>query len=131
MMLDENDLLMIAKLLDQQNQELHGEFGKLLGQQKQELRGEFGKLLDQQKQEQRGEFGKLLDQQKRELRGEFLTVIESEVTPKLRLLAEGQDAILEKMVPPSRVDALEADVSVLKDAVKYLSQRVQALEKAQ
>lgn len=72
-----------------------------------------------------------LDRQKRELRDEFMTVIESEVTPKLRLLAEGQEAILEKIVPESRVEALEADVIVLKEAVKYLSERVQALEKAQ
>ena len=74
---------------------------------------------------------KLLETQKQELRSELLTVIESEVTPKLRLLAEGQDAILEKIVPESRVEALEADVIVLKEAVKYLSERVQALEKAQ
>ena len=104
-MLDEKDIQMIAKLMDEK--------------------------LDQQKQELRGEVGKMLDQQKRELHGEFMTVIESEVTPKLRLLAEGQEAILEKMVPVSRIDALEADVIVLKDAVKYLSEKVQALEKAQ
>ena len=90
MMLDEKDIQIIAKLMDEK-----------------------------------------LNQQKRELRGEFMTVIESEVTPKLRLLAEGQDAILEKIVPESRVEALEADVIVLKEAVKYLSERVQALEKAQ
>ncbi len=104
-MLDEKDIQIIAKLMDEK--------------------------LDQQKQELRGEVGKMLDQQKQELRGEFMTVIESEVTPKLRLLAEGQEAILEKMVPVSRIDALEADVIVLKDAVKYLSEKVQALEKAQ
>ena len=71
-MLDEKDIQIIAKLMDEK--------------------------LDQQKQELRGEVGKMLDQQKQELRGEFMTVIESEVTPKLRLLAEGQEAILEKMV---------------------------------
>ena len=42
---------------------------------------------------------KLLDVQKQDLRGELLTMIESEISPKLQLLAEGQDAILEKVAP--------------------------------
>lgn len=115
-MLDEKDIQMIAKLMDERLDRKFESFEQRID----------GKLetLEQQ-------MNKKLDQQKRELHGEFMTVIESEVTPKLRLLAEGQEAILEKMVPVSRIDALEADVIVLKDAVKYLSEKVQALEKAQ
>jgi len=74
---------------------------------------------------------KLLDAQKQDLRGELLTVIESEISPKLQLLAEGQDAILEKVAPASKIETLEADIVVLKEAVKYLSEKIQKLEKAQ
>ena len=58
-------------------------------------------------------------------------LLENKVDPQLRLLAEGQQAILEKLVPVSRVEALEDEVKFLRAFVVQLSERVDALQKAQ
>ena len=134
-MLDEKDIQMFTKLLndtlDQKlDQKLDGKFdafeehmdGKLTALEER-MDGKLTALEERMDSK--------LDRQTQALRGEFLSVIESEVTPKLQLLAEGQEAILEKMAPVSRIEALEADVIVLKDAVKYLSEKLQKLEMAQ
>lgn len=57
-------------------------------------------------------------------------LLENQITPQLRLLAEGQQAILEKLVPASRVEALEEEVKFLRAFVVQLAERVEALQKA-
>lgn len=57
--------------------------------------------------------------------------LDVEVKTQFNLLAEGQQTIIETMTPKDRVDELEADVIVLKTAVKMLSQEVAELQKAQ
>ncbi len=49
--------------------------------------------------------------------------LELDVEKRFDAVNEGIDAILEKTVPQSRVEALEDDVIVLKTAVKTLSQK--------
>lgn len=56
--------------------------------------------------------------------------LDVEVKTQFNLLAEGQQTIIETMTPKDRVDELEADVIVLKTAVKMLSQEVAELQKA-
>ena len=145
-MLDEKDIQMFTKLLndtlDQKlDQKLDGKFDAFeehMGSKLTALEERMDSKLTALEQRMDGKLTALeermdgkLDRQTQALRGEFLSVIESEVTPKLQLLAEGQEAILEKMAPVSRIEALEADVIVLKDAVKYLSEKLQKLEMAQ
>lgn len=57
--------------------------------------------------------------------------LDYEVDKRFDGVNEGIDAILEKLTPKSRVDELESDVSVLKTAVKMLTQEVAELKKAQ
>lgn len=57
-------------------------------------------------------------------------LLENKVDPQLRLLAEGQQAILEKLVPASRVEALEEEVKFLRAFVVQLAERVDALQQA-
>ena len=57
--------------------------------------------------------------------------LDVEVKEQFNLLAEGQQTIIETMTPKDRVDELEADVIILKTAVKMLSQDVAELKKAQ
>ena len=57
-------------------------------------------------------------------------LLENKVDPQLRLLAEGQQAILEKLVPASRVEALEEEVKFLRAFVVQLAERVEALQQA-
>lgn len=52
-------------------------------------------------------------------------------TPKLNLLAEGHQTILETLTPKERIEAMEADISVLKMAIRSLTAEVAELKKAQ
>ena len=57
--------------------------------------------------------------------------LDYEVDKRFDTVNEGIDAIQEKLTPKSRVDELEADVVVLKTAVRMLTQEVAELKKAQ
>ena len=56
---------------------------------------------------------------------------EAVVLPRLDLLAEGHQNLLETLAPKSRVDELEADVDTLKTVVRLLTHDVAELKKAQ
>ncbi|MCD7948632.1 MAG: hypothetical protein LUG13_10210 [Oscillospiraceae bacterium] len=76
----------------------------------------------------------LLAQQKAEILDETTRnikfLLDTEVQTRFNLLAEGQQIILEKLVPASRVEALEEDVQVLKTAVRQLSEDMEQLKRA-
>lgn len=60
--------------------------------------------------------------------------MENEVTPKIQALAEGHTTIIEKLeslAPKSRVEVLEDDVALLKQAIRSMSQEISELKKAQ
>ena len=59
------------------------------------------------------------------------TIIESNITPKLNLLAENQKTMLETLTPKSRVEELEEEVDFLKSIIKLHSQQIAELKKAQ
>ena len=61
----------------------------------------------------------------------MVAYVESAVIPKFNLLADGQAAILGKMVPGSRVDDLEEEVRFLKTVVRQMNEDIQKLKKAQ
>ena len=74
----------------------------------------------------------MLDAQDRKDIAELMRVIvESEITPKLNLLAEGQQTLLETLAPKSRVEALEEEVDFLKSIIKLHSEQIAELKKAQ
>lgn len=56
---------------------------------------------------------------------------ENVVLPKLQLLAEGHDTLLNTLARKERVEALEDDVALLKTVIRAMSQRIENLEKAQ
>lgn len=61
-------------------------------------------------------------------------LLETEVARDIRLVYEGQEMLRQKMeelAPKGRVDAVEDDVAVLKDAYKLLRMEVNELKKAQ
>lgn len=60
-----------------------------------------------------------------------LLLLENQINPQLRLLAEGQQAILDKLVPVSRVEELETEVKFLRAFVVQLAEKVELLQKAQ
>lgn len=58
-------------------------------------------------------------------------VVENQIKPQLRLLAEGTADIQERLTPRARVDELEDEVRFLKLMVRQMAERVSLLEKAQ
>ena len=58
-------------------------------------------------------------------------VVENQIKPQLRLLAEGTADIQERLIPRARVDELEDEVRVRKLMVRQMAERVSLLEKAQ
>lgn len=61
----------------------------------------------------------------------MVAYVESAIMPKFNLLADGQAAILEKMVPRSRIDDLEEEVRFLKAVIRQMNEDLQRLKKAQ
>ncbi len=61
-------------------------------------------------------------------------LLETEVDRKLKILYEGHSAIMEqldKLASKSRVEMLESDVELLKQAFKLMRQEIAELKKAQ
>ena len=58
-------------------------------------------------------------------------MLENEVLPKLQLLYEGHVHLQETLAPKAQVETLEGEVVTLKSAVKRMTKRLEALEKAQ
>lgn len=57
-------------------------------------------------------------------------ILESEISPKLNLLAEGMEILQEKIAPRSRVDELDEEIKFLKLMVRQMNERINNLEKA-
>lgn len=123
-MLSEQDLMAIGQLMDQK-----------LAQQKQEILGEMDQRMGRQKEEILGEMDRRMAQQKEEILAEsthrMKVLLDAEVKPQFNLLADELSIIREKMIPESRIEALEDDVSVLKIAVRQINREIRELKKAQ
>lgn len=57
--------------------------------------------------------------------------LELDIEKRFDAVNEGIDAILAQLTPKRRVEEMEADITVLKTAVKMLTQEVAELKKAQ
>lgn len=68
---------------------------------------------------------------RKELMQDVVVLMDAEFTPKFNILAEGQQSILEKLVPRSRVDDLEEEVKFLKTVIRQMNDDIQELKKAQ
>lgn len=115
-MLEEKDLQAIAQLMDSRIGESEKRMDQRLAQQKQDIMSETKGLLSQQKQEIMHDVKVLLD---------------TEVTSRFNLLAEGQKAIMDTITPKSEIEELRNEVSVLKLAIRTMNQEIAELKKAQ
>ena len=107
-MLDANDIQIITKLLEQSRNETHAELEKF----KSEMRAE-------------------LEKNRIATRNDMRAIIESEINPKLQLLAEGHEVLLERINRLEKQDELTGRVVILEEAVKKLNKEVSAIKKAQ
>ena len=83
---------------------------------------QHGKMLEEMKTEQA---------EMRDLLQKVAVTQEAVVLPRLDLLAEGHQNLLDTLAPKSRVDELAADVDTLKTVVRLLTHDVAELKKAQ
>lgn len=83
------------------------------------------------------EIAKLMDEKSREAEDRILqqaarntqVIIENTVLKQLKLLAEGQQTILETLAPKTKVEELEEEVQFMKTVIRAQSDRIAALEK--
>lgn len=118
-MLDEKDLQAIAQLMANQEQKLSAMMDKKLAQQKTEILEEMDTKLVQQ---EKGFQSEILRQMN--------ILIENVFTPRFDLLAEGQQAILEKLVSTDDVEVIESRIDTLEIVVKKHSREIADLKKA-
>lgn len=129
-MLDEKDLQAIASLIDDRIKKSEGRMMSVIDKQTNDLRDQMMSVIDKQTNDLKGQMTSVIGKQTNDLKDQMMAVIESEVNPKFQILAEGQEALLEKMIPENRIEDLEAELVVQKMAIKNLNERLTALEEA-
>ena len=100
-MLDEKDLQAIAEMMKG-------------------MESRIDQKLENSKQE-------ILDESTRRMK----LLLDTEVTTRFNLLAEGQQAIMDAITPKSEIEELRSEVSVLKLAIRTMNQEIAELKKAQ
>ncbi|MEY8361630.1 hypothetical protein [Flavonifractor plautii] len=100
-MLDEKDLQAIAEMMKG-------------------MESRIDQKLEKQKQE-------ILEESARRMK----LLLDTEVTTRFNLLAEGQQAIMDAITPKSEIEELRNEVSVLKLAIRTMNQEIAELKKAQ
>ena len=100
-MLDEKDLQAIAEMMKG-------------------MESRIDQKLEKQKQ-------KILDESTRRMK----LLLDTEVTTRFNLLAEGQQVIMDAITPKSEIEELRNEVSVLKLAIRTMNQEIAELKKAQ
>ena len=72
-----------------------------------------------------------LARQRQDIMHDVKVLLDTEVTTRFNLLAEGQQAILDSITPKSEIEELRNEVSVLKLAIRTMNQDIAELKKAQ
>ena len=69
--------------------------------------------------------------QRQDIMHDVKVLLDTEVTTRFNLLAEGQQAIMDAITPKSESEELLNEVSVLKLAIRTMNQDIAELKKAQ
>ncbi len=117
-MLDEKDLQAIAQLMGAKINDLEGHMTARMDK------------LDTRMDRMESRMDKL-DTKVDDTESRILAYIEAAVLPKFEILAEGHQLLRETLAPKDRVEALEAEVSFMKQANKSMFRDIEALKKAQ
>lgn len=84
---------------------------------------------------QKADIEKRMDAQKDEILKESMhnmrVIVESDIMPKMNLILDAIQTLHETMVPKSRVDEMEDDILMLKQAYRIMAQDIAELKKAQ
>ncbi len=137
-MLDADDIRIITQIVSNALAEERKHTEAMFAEERKHTKAMFAEerkhteaMFADYKEEMHADMTAMFAQQKKEVHADMMTIIESEVTPKLRILAEGHEALLERITPPEEIESMKADIVILKDAVHHLSTRIDSLQKAQ
>lgn len=72
-----------------------------------------------------------LEKQKQDIMHDVKILLDTEVTTRFNLLAEGQKVIMDAITPKNEIEQIRSEMDVLKLAVRTLSQDLAELKKAQ
>ena len=96
---------------------------------------ETSELMDARFAQHTREMSEMMDtklvQQKEEIMQEVSVLMDSKFMPMFNLLAEGQQAIIDRLIPEPRIEKIERDVDILKITVKQLSEDVREIKQKQ
>ncbi len=112
--------------------EKHGELLEKLTDRVDQIQQEQQQMREEQ-QQMREEQQQMREEQQH-MRDDITGIklrLELDVEKRFDAVNEGIDAILAQLTPKRRVEEMEADITVLKAAVKMLTQEVGELKKAQ
>lgn len=76
------------------------------------------------------EIQRMIDTAEQRIAKNTVTLMDAEFSKRFDALAEGQEIILGKLVPRSRVDDLEDEIKFLKAIVRQMNEDLQKLKKA-
>ena len=150
-MLDEKDLLAIQKLFEPVTERLDKVDARLdkvdarldkLEQHNQKTDERLDRMdarfdqmdarfdrMDERMDQMDGRFD-CLEQRVDDMSRSIGVLMDAQFTPRFNLLAENQQIILDKMIPVSRVEALEDEVKFLKVVIRQMNEDIQQLKKA-
>ena len=72
-----------------------------------------------------------MEKQKQDIMHDVKILLDTEVTTRFNLLAEGQKVIMDAITPKNEIEQIRSEMDVLKLAVRTLSQDLAELKKAQ
>jgi len=112
-----------------ENTELLEAIGQMMDEKLAAQDKKMDEKLTVQKQEILGSVDEKFAEQDLRIMHNVSILFENEFQPQLTLLAEGQKAILDKLVAPSRVEAVESRVDICEVAIRQLSTDVKELKR--
>ena len=71
-----------------------------------------------------------MEKQKQDIMHDVKILLDTEVTTRFNLLAEGQKVIMDAITPKNEIEQIRSEMDVLKLAVRTLSQDLAELKKA-
>ena len=127
-MLEEKDLQAIAQLMDARisasEERMAQRMDEKLEVQRQSILRDVSAMIDQKLERQKDE---ILDEAAHRMK----VLLDTEVTMRFNLLAEGQEEILRRMPTEEDMELIDSRITTLEIAVKKLNRRVAGLRPAQ
>ena len=123
-----------AVLMNAMDEKIRASEARMMAAMDEKISASEGRMMaamDEKIQFSEGRMMAAMDEKNADLRNQIMTYLESKIEPQIRLLAEGHENLMRTLAPKERVDRLEGDVVILKQAVHTLREDVDQLKQAE